>query len=150
MVLLRRLGRLLAVVGGLAVLGTLGSLASVTLVPPSAGPAVAPSDGHATNLTARLTSLDHSSRIVNVQGVGCAANICSRVALRHTAATRSWLDGIASIRDITEIDALFLFKDGTERRLPIVADNRFLYIGRGYIGGKIAMDKLTSIEFISR
>jgi hypothetical protein len=59
-------------------------------------------------------------------------------------ATDTWLDSVASIKDITSQDALFTFKDGTARRLPVISGNRFLY----FANGKIEMGKLKRSSFL--
>jgi hypothetical protein len=119
--------------------------------------------GHSSNLVAKITMPDGDTRTVIVQGVGCAVNMCSRVAVRSKEEadtrlatlglhreTRTWLDSIAAIKDITNNDALFVLKDGCERRLSIVDGNRFFYFGDRYFGsGKIDVAKVRSIEFVS-
>ena len=44
------------------------------------------------------------------------------------APLQTWLDSIASIKDATANDALFVMKDGTEQRLAFVTDFRVLYV----------------------
>ena len=62
---------------------------------------------------------------------------------------RTWVDSIASIKDATANDALFVMRDGTERRLSLVTDFRVLYISNG-IGGseKLDLAKIRSLEFV--
>jgi len=60
--------------------------------------------------------------------------------------TNTWLDSIASIKDITSQDALFTFKDGPARRLQVVSGNRFLY----FANGKMEIGKFKSVEFLAR
>ncbi len=79
--------------------------------------------------------------------------MCSRVFIRSTsesgAPTQTWLDSIASIKDATANDALFVMKDGTERRLSYVTDFRVLYVsnptGRTE---KLDLAKVRSLEFL--
>ena len=83
-------------------------------------------------LVARVTFADGSARTVTLEGVGCSEALCSRVAVRTRAegesrVTRTWLDTITAIKDITSETALFVLKDGTARRLSVVHDNQFLY-----------------------
>jgi hypothetical protein len=117
--------------------------------------------GHWSNLRAKITMPDGSSRSVVVQGVGCIVSTCSRVAVRSTESSarlaafglhkemNTWLDSLAAIKDITKSDALFVFKDGTTRRLSIVDGNRFFYFANPHFGsGKIDVTKVRSIEFL--
>ena len=117
--------------------------------------------GHSSNLRVEITMPDGSSRSVVVQGVGCIVSMCSRVAVRSTeSSTRlaafgvhkemsTWLDSLAAIKDITKSDALFVFKDGSTRRLSIVNGNRFFYFANAHFGsGKIDVMKVRSIEFL--
>jgi hypothetical protein len=106
-------------------------------------------------LVARMTLANGSSRTVSLEGVGCSEAMCSRVAVRSTAdvdsrVTKTWLDTIAAIQDITPKDALFVMKNGTARRLAVVHDNRFLYFAdqRG-VEGKIDLAGIKSVEFLA-
>ncbi|HEY6346363.1 MAG TPA: hypothetical protein VIY49_33150 [Bryobacteraceae bacterium] len=116
---------------------------------------------HSSNLRAKITVPDGSSRSVTVQGVGCNVSLCSRVAVRSTEPSArlaalglhrdisTWLDSLAAIKDITKSDALFVFKDGSTRRLSIVDGNRFFYFANAHFGsGKIDVMKVRSIEFL--
>jgi hypothetical protein len=89
-------------------------------------------EGHRSGLTARVTAADGTSRTVRLEGVGCTESMCSRVFIRSKgdsgAPLRTWFDSIASIQDSTTHDALFVMKDGTERRLAFVPDFRILYV----------------------
>ena len=110
--------------------------------------------GHQTSRTARVTLPDGRIRFVTLQGVGCSEAICSRVAVRVRAdgrspETRTWLDAVAAIRDITSNDALFVMKDGTARRLAVVDDNRFIYVtNQDGDDQKINLAGMKSLEFI--
>ena len=102
-------------------------------------------------LVATITLANGSSRTVTLEGVGCSETLCSRVAVRsridgdaHVQRTR--LDSLAAIKDITKDGALFVFKDGTERRQSVVVDNRVLYLVNQN-GGKTKLD-LTRIESV--
>jgi hypothetical protein len=116
---------------------------------------------HSSNLRAKITMPDGSSRSVVVQGVGCIVSMCSRVAVRSTESSArlaafglhkemsTWLDSLAAIKDITKSEALFVFKDGSTRRLSIVDGNRFFYFANAHFGsGKIDVMKVRSIEFL--
>jgi hypothetical protein len=117
--------------------------------------------GHSSNLRAKITVPDGSGRSVVVQGVGCIVSMCSRVVVRSKESSArlavfglhkemsTWLDSLAAIKDITKSDALFVFKDGSTRRMSIVNGNRFFYFANGYFGsGKIDVMKVRSIEFL--
>lgn len=117
---------------------------------------------HSSNLAAKITMLDGHSQMVLLQGVGCRVSMCSRVAVRSKAPgsarlaalglhqeVSTWLDSLAGIRDINGAGALFVFKDGSTRRLSIVDGNRFFYFAKGYFGsGKIDLSEVRSIEFV--
>jgi hypothetical protein len=77
------------------------------------------SAGHKTSLPAVLTMADGTTKAVTLKGVGCAANMCSRVRARENNSGSIWLDGLASIRQIRDangaVEATFTFKNGIER-----------------------------------
>ena len=117
--------------------------------------------GHSSNLRAKITMTDGSSRSAVIQGVGCIVSMCSRVAVRSTESSArlaafglhkemtTWLDSLAAIKDVSNRDALFVFKDGSTRRLSIVNGNRFFYFANAHFGsGKIDVTKARSIEFL--
>jgi hypothetical protein len=110
--------------------------------------------GHLSGLTAKVTMADGTSRTARLEGVGCSATICSRVAITGKADSdslvKTWLDSIAAIRDTTPADALFVLKDGTERRLSFVTDFRVLYLANR-LGGteKLDMARIKSVEFVA-
>jgi len=59
----------------------------------------------------------------------------------------TWLDSIAAI---TENDALFVFKDGSEWQLSIIDSNRFFYFAdRCFGSGKIDVAKVRSFGVCS-
>ena len=101
-----------------------------------------------------MTLADGSSRTVSLEGVGCSEALCSRVAVRSRAegdsrVTRTFLDTIVAIKDITRDSARFVFKDRTERRQSVVADNRILYlVNQNGDETKIDLARITSIEFL--
>ena len=107
--------------------------------------------GHSSPAIAIVTWPNGDSRTLRFEGVGCAISMCSRVRIQSKikgslAVKNTWLDSVSSIEDITDHDALFLFKDGSARRLPITLGNRFFYFGNG----KIELGKLRSVEFHNR
>lgn len=111
-------------------------------------------DARSAPLVATIRLANGSSRTVSLEGVGCSETLCSRVAVRsridgdaHVQRTR--LDSLAAIRDITKDGARFVFKDGTERRHSVVADNRVLYVVNQH-GGETRIDlaRIASVEFV--
>lgn len=133
----------------------IGCLAMVLWIPAlRSGAASLPSQvgGHGSGLTAKVLSADGSSRSLKLEGVGCTESMCSRVFIRSKGANgapvQTWLDSIASIKDSTADDALFVMKDGTEQRLAFVTGFRILYVstpnGRAE---KLDLTKIRSLEF---
>jgi hypothetical protein len=79
--------------------------------------------------------------------------MCSRVFVRSKgesgALVRTWLDSVAAIKNATEKDALFVMKDGTERRLSWVPDFRVLYVSSRNGGAeKLDLANIQSLEFV--
>lgn len=106
-------------------------------------------------LVARMTLANGNSRTVSLEGVGCSEAMCSRVAVRSrpegdSRVTKTWLNTIAAIKDITSDSALFVLKNGTSRRLAVVHDNRFIYFaGQHGAEKKIDLAGIQSIEFLA-
>lgn len=154
MTTLSRLGRLIILAAAISILG------SVAVGFSAARPTT--SGGHSSNLTAKITMLDGFSRTVIVRGVGCNVSMCSRVAVKSKDEASAqltglglhkeistWLDSLAEIRRITNNDALFVFKDGSSRRLSIIDGNRFFYFtSRHFDSGKVDVGYVQSIEFL--
>jgi hypothetical protein len=112
-----------------------GCVAMALLIPAlRSGAASLPShvEGHGSGLTARVTSADGTSRTIKLEGVGCTESMCSRVFIRSKSASgaplQTWLDSVASVKDTPANDALFVMRDGTERRLSFASDFRVLYV----------------------
>jgi hypothetical protein len=107
-------------------------------------------DGHRSGIMARVVSADGTTRTVKLEGVGCTESMCSRVFIRsmdeNGAPVQTWLDSIASIQDATASDALFVMKNGTQRRLALVTDFRVLYVSTP--AGKLDLAKIRSLEFL--
>ena len=109
---------------------------------------------HSSSLKVRLTLLSGARENATLEGVGCSSSMCSRVSVdsRERGAavvTKTWLDSIAEIRDITKDDAQVRFKDGAERRLSIIPLNRVLYIqGPSGAAEKIDLAKVKSVDFL--
>src|SRR5262249_44610807 len=86
-------------------------LQMVTSLAASPAADLSTSAGHVSNLTAKMTLLDGTSRTVTLEGVGCSERLCSRQAIRglskaHPQIERTRLDSIARIQDITADGAL--------------------------------------------
>jgi hypothetical protein len=135
----------------------IGCVAMVLSIPGlRSGAASLPSqvEGHRSGLTARLTSADGTNRSITLEGVGCTESMCSRVFIRSKSANGTplqvWLDSVASIKDPTDRDALFVMKDGTEQRLAFVTDFRVLYVSnRVGITEKLDLAKIRSLQFLA-
>jgi len=108
---------------------------------------------HRSSLRARVTMGDGSARSITLHGVGCTDGICSRVRAKGTKGDDVWLDGLASVRNISHqtsgpVTADFTFKDGVERHMSIVELNRVLYIeGRFGFTHTLDVGRLTRIDF---
>jgi hypothetical protein len=111
-------------------------------------------DGHGSNLMATITLPDGTRRSVTLQGVGCPAAMCSRVAIKGEAAGHDaasvWIDTIAEIRDTTERDALVVMRDASRRRLSLLHDFRVLYfVDRSGREGKVDLAKVAALEILT-
>jgi hypothetical protein len=136
----------------------IGCVATALLIPALRdGGASLPShmEGHGSGLTARVTAADGTSRTIKLEGVGCTESMCSRVFIRSKSASgaplQTWLDSVASVKDTSENDALFVMRDGTERRLSFVPAFRVLYVsnpnGRTE---KLDLAKIRSLEILNK
>ena len=74
---------------------------------------------------------------------------CDQSRVEHAALVSAWLDSIAAIKDATQSDALFVMKDGTERRMSLVTGFRVLYLTNGGAAEKLDLAKVKSIEFFA-
>ena len=134
----------------------IGCVAMVLLVPAfKSGASSLPSqvEGHRSGVTARIISADGTSRTVRLEGVGCTESMCSRVFIRSKGESgvplRTWFDSVAAIKDPTANDALFVMRDGTERRLALVSDFRVLYVSnRKGATEKLDLSTIRSLEFL--
>ena len=110
-------------------------------------------EGHRSSLRATFTMVDGSTKIVTLEGVGCPTGVCSRVKAKESKAKSIWLDGVASVREISQneagpVTATFKFKDGTEHQASIIAVNRVLYVsGRFGRTEKLDLGTLSRIDF---
>lgn len=109
-------------------------------------------DAGAVPRTVRLELRDGSSRVVQLQGVGCDESICSRVAVTsrtvgNVVVNRTKFADIGAVKDITDDSAVFVFKDGTTQHVSVIPDNRVLYvIGSRGATEKIRLRQLTSVD----
>jgi hypothetical protein len=134
----------------------IGCVAMILLIPAlKSGGANLPSqvEGHRSGLTARVTAADGTSRTIRLEGLGCTESMCSRVFIRTKsesgAPLQTWLDSVASIKGTSENNALFVMKDGTERRLSFVPDFRVLYISNpSSRAEKLDLARIRSLEFV--
>ena len=137
-------------------LGSRIATIAVVCLAGSAGVAsITPNDleGHKSSLHARVTVADGTTRNVILRGVGCPSGMCSRVRARDITADSLWLDGLASVREISHeadgpVKAMFKFRDGAEREVSIVTTNRILYIA-GWFGltEKLDLGSVSKIDF---
>jgi len=88
---------------------------------------------------AHLEWRDGSTTVGRVAGIGCIQSMCSRLAT------------VTAIREICDGSALFVYRDGTERRVPLDRDNRILYLtaSSGAVQ-KIDLQRLQSLELDTR
>jgi hypothetical protein len=108
---------------------------------------------HLSELMARITLPDGTVRMARIEGLGCSAAICSRVAIKGRADDDSLvtfrLDSIAAIIDTTERGAMIVMKNGVTRRVSLVTDFRVLYLRNRLPGAeKLDLGKIKSLEFV--
>src|SRR5438132_295021 len=118
-IVMRMMSRWMALAAIVTVFGAVGGART------GLAPLVGEERAHRSSLVAKLTLLNGATRTVTLEGVGCPSGMCSRVSVKGTLAgesvvSRTWLDSIAMIRDVTRDEALFVFRNGTERRLSVV------------------------------
>src|ERR1700730_7301664 len=82
-------------VASLAAVGTLCLLSSVSFARPHDDPA------HRSALHVTLTLANGTRHAATLQGVGCTEAMCSRVRAQDDQADSIWLDGLASVRQIS-------------------------------------------------
>ena len=108
---------------------------------------------HASRLMARVTLPDGRFQTVTLDGFGCSAAICSRVFVEgrtdNGSAAKIWIDVLSAIRDITADSALFVMKDGTQRRLSLITDFRVLYLQEGIAKPqKLDLSKIQALQMV--
>ena len=135
----------------------IGSLAiSLVAMGAAGGPGPGPKvSGQESGSLVRVIGLDGTDRIVQLEGAGCTESICSRVFLRGRAGNGSVLQplfhSISAIRDTTSKDALFVMRDGTERRLELMHDFRVLYyFNPDGSRAKLDLAKVRTLEFLDK
>lgn len=137
-------------------LGTRIAAIGVVCFVGSAGVASIPEvdyEGHRSSLRATVIMADGTARAVTLRGVGCPTSMCSRVRARDTHTDSLWLDGLASVREISQdadgpVKATFKFRDGAERQASIVQTNRVLYVaGRFGFTEKLDLGSVSKIDF---
>ena len=108
--------------------------------------------GHTSRFEAKVSFRDGTVRRARLQGAGCSQSICSRSVIKgedssHTLVS-SPFDSLAEIKDTTADSALFISRNGTERRLSLVKDFRVLYV-QTESGGteKLDLNSVASVEF---
>jgi hypothetical protein len=109
--------------------------------------------GHLSALTARITLPDGTIRVATIDGLGCTASLCSRVAIKGRTDGGSmvsfWLDSLAVIQDIIEKHALLVMKNGAKQRVSLVTDFRVLYLAnRSGNAEKLDLARIKSLEFL--
>jgi|SRR5579862_9075337 len=108
---------------------------------------------HRSSLHAIVTMADGTTSRVTLEGVGCTQSICSRVRAKDTQAGDVWLDSLVSIRDISHetsgpVSALFTLRDGSERRMSVIAWHRVLYTKDAFgLGHQLDLARVNEIDF---
>jgi hypothetical protein len=113
------------------------------------------SQEHIPGLTAKVTLANGATEIVRIDGIGCTESMCSMLLTKAKTAGNTvveiWFDSIAAIRDIRQNDAVFVTKDGAERRLTFISDFRVLYVSNGDgAKKKIDLAKIKALDVVDR
>jgi hypothetical protein len=133
---------------GLAGTATLCLLSSISFARPHTDPA------HRSALQVTLTLADGTRHAATLQGIGCTESMCSRVRAQDHQAATIWLDGLASVRQISgaasgPVQVVLGFKDGTERATSIRETNRVLYLTDEHGHARtVDLARLTRLEFL--
>ena len=135
---------------------TAAIIVGISLVMPLQTVVGSPNSGVSVSEATRLVRLglhDGTSRLVRLEGVGCDETMCSRIAVNtrtvgNVIVNRTRFEDIRAIEDVGGDAATFVFKDGTTRRVSVIADNRVLYViddhGRSQ---KIRLSRVRSVDF---
>ena len=104
-------------------------------------------------LVAKITMPDGATETARLEGVGCSAAICSRVAIqgksKDDALVKTRLVSIATIKETSDASALLVLKDGTSRRLSVVKDFRVLYLANpSGSTRKLDLADIKAVEFL--
>jgi len=106
-------------------------------------------------ISAKLTMADGATRLVELDGVGCAVSICSRTQIKGHARGASLdsfaFDAIQTIESATQDKVLLVMKDGTRRMLSLDNNFRVLYF-HSESGSERQLDlsKMKSLEFVEK
>jgi hypothetical protein len=122
-------------------------------------PEVKFSEGHRSPLRAEISFHDGSQRTVLVLGSGFSvANLFSAHTLEAIGSGDSeiklWLDTISTIEEITDKEATFVMKNGSERRLRFKNDSAqlidALYLSNADGGTeRVQVSKVTLVKFLN-
>jgi hypothetical protein len=109
-------------------------------------------EGHQSSLHATVTMNDGTRHSMTLQGVGCAQAMCSRVRVRDTDTHTVWLDGLASISNISQnlggpVRGVFTFKDGSSREVSVSALNNVLYFGSLFWTHQLDLANVSRVDF---
>src|SRR5690348_11531924 len=104
-------------------------------------------------LVAKITMPNGATETARLEGVGCSAAICSRVAFQgkanNDALVKTRLVSIATIKKTSDGSALLVLKDGTSRRLSLVKDFRVLYLANpSGSTRKLDLADVKAVEFL--
>ena len=123
------------------------------LLSPAAFTARLVSGESAPGFMAKITLLNGSTQTMKLEGVGCNSSICSRTVLKSKtgdSGVTTRLDNIAAIRDVTGSDALFILRDGKERRMSLLTDFRVLYLTNNKgASEKVDLARVKNVEFLA-
>ena len=108
---------------------------------------------NAGGLSAKITLPDGATRTARLEGIGCNAAICSRVAIKGVAhgdsVIQTRFSAIGAIKETTSEGALFVLKNGTAQRLSLIKDFRVLYLATPSGGTeKLDLANVKSVEFL--
>jgi len=102
----------------------------------------------------KVTLVNGETHTITLEGVGCSERLCSRITVAARAIgdpriERIPLDTIAAVTGITPDCALFVFKDGTKRRLSVIPDNQVFYTSNAaHAAARIDLARVQSVEFV--
>ena len=140
-------GPRVAVAGVVYLICLVGNTGIANIAPPH------DDNAHTSSLRATVTMADGTARAITLWGVGCAARMCSRVRAKDIHAESVWLDGLASVREISSdaaglVTAIFTLRNASERRASIIPLNRVLYVrGRFGLTERLDLARVTKIDF---